>query len=150
MRSDPPAQLAVLLAMTGLTQTDAAALLGVAGRSMRRWIEGAQPPPAVVIERLAALARELDQVADQLVSAINQEESEQAILLVYRRDDDVPAWTGLPTAGCHLAMVRRVVERRPDVQLVSYHPGAYRRWLGCRPDSDQMRAGWAASCLARL
>jgi hypothetical protein len=86
---------------------------------MRHWIEGARLPPAVVIERLAVLARALDQVADQMVSAINEEESEQAVLLVYRRDDDVPTWTGLRTAGCHLALVRRVVERRPDVQLVS-------------------------------
>jgi hypothetical protein len=62
----------------------------------------------------------------------------------------VPAWSDLRTAGCHLALVRRVAERRPDVQLVSYHPGAYRRWRGSRADSEQMRAEWAASCLARL
>ena len=47
-------------------------------------------------------------------------------LAVYRRDQDVPPWTGLPTAGCHLALVRRVVERRADVQLVTYSRGANR------------------------
>jgi hypothetical protein len=55
-----------------------------------------------------------------------------------------------PPADSHLVLVRGVVERRPDVQLVSYHRWAYRRWLGCRPDSEQMRAEWAASSLARL
>ena len=64
MSSDPQALLTVLLAMTGLTQTEAAALVGVSGRTMRRWIEGVRIPPAVAIDRLAALARSLDQVAD--------------------------------------------------------------------------------------
>jgi hypothetical protein len=43
--SDPNALLIVLLATTGLTQTSAAALIGVAGRIMRRWIEGVRIPP---------------------------------------------------------------------------------------------------------
>ena len=59
MSSDPQALLTVLLAMTGLTQTEAAALVGVSGRTMRRWIEGVRIPPAVAIDRLAALARSL-------------------------------------------------------------------------------------------
>jgi WD40 repeat protein len=58
---------------------------------------------------------------------------------------DVPPWTGLRTAGCHLALVRRVAERRPDVQFVSYDRGAYRRWLGSRPDSETLRTVWAAA-----
>ena len=47
MSSDPQALLTVLLAMTGLTQTEAAALVGVAGRTMRRWMEGVRKPPSV-------------------------------------------------------------------------------------------------------
>jgi hypothetical protein len=43
-----------------------------------------------------------------------------AVLLLYRRDRDVPPWTGLRTAGCHLAPVRRVFERRPDIQLITF------------------------------
>jgi predicted transcriptional regulator len=59
MTSDPRALLTVLLARTGLTQTDAAPLLGVSGRTVRRWIEGVRTPPAVAIDRLAALARDV-------------------------------------------------------------------------------------------
>ena len=69
---------------------------------------------------------------DEVVSA-------PATLAVYRRDQDVPPWTRLPTAGCHLALVRRVVERRLDVQLVTFNRSAYCRWLGSRPDSEELR-----------
>jgi hypothetical protein len=49
---DPPARLAVLLATTGLTQLDLARLLPVAGRTVRRWMEGVCKPPAVAFEQL--------------------------------------------------------------------------------------------------
>jgi hypothetical protein len=46
---------------------------------------------------------------------------------------------------CHLALVRRVAERRPDVQFVTYDRHPYRHWLGSRPDTAAMRNAWAAS-----
>jgi hypothetical protein len=107
MTSEPRALLTVLLARTGLTQTDAAPLLGVAGRTVRRWIVGVRTPPAGAIDRLAALARALDQGADLKVRALDEAGSAPAVLLVYRHDQDVPPWTELRTAGCHLALVRR-------------------------------------------
>jgi transcriptional regulator with XRE-family HTH domain len=55
---DPQARLAVLLATTGLTQLDLAKLLGVASRTVRRWMQGVCTPPAVAIKELEALARE--------------------------------------------------------------------------------------------
>ena len=42
---DPQARLAVLLATTGLTQLDLAKLLGVASRTVRRWMQGVCTPP---------------------------------------------------------------------------------------------------------
>src|SRR5436305_10020612 len=63
---------------------------------------------------LQALARELDQAADPTVRAMDEVVSASAALAVYRRDQDVPPWTGLPTAGCHLALARRVVEHQED------------------------------------
>ena len=63
----------------------------------------------------------------------------------YRRDYDVPPSRGLRTVGCHLALVRRVAERRPDVQFVTYDRHRYRHWLGSRPDTAAMRNAWAAS-----
>ena len=59
--------LLVLLAKTGLTQTEAAALLGVANRTVRRWLEGVCAPPAAAIDRLAALALGLDQMASAII-----------------------------------------------------------------------------------
>src|SRR5258708_39767017 len=106
--SDPRALLIVLLAKTGLTQTGAAPILGVSGRTMRRWVEGVRTPPALAIDRLAALARSLDQMANLKVGALDEAGSARAVLLVYRRDNDVPPWTGLRTAGCHLSLIRRV------------------------------------------
>jgi transcriptional regulator with XRE-family HTH domain len=53
---DPQARLAVLLATTGLTQLDLAKLLGVASRTVRRWMQGVCTPPAVAIKELEALA----------------------------------------------------------------------------------------------
>jgi transcriptional regulator with XRE-family HTH domain len=147
MTADPAAALTVLLAMTGLTQTDAAALLGVASRTVRRWMEGDRVPPVTAIDRLEALARDLDKAAASVVRAVGERRSAPAVFVVYRRDEDLPPWTRLRTAGCHLAVIRRIVERRPDVQLVIYRCGAYRRWLGSRPDSKEMRAAWAASRL---
>ena len=97
----------------------------------------------LVLRGIEALARELDQAADATVRAMNEVVSAPAALAVYRRDQDVPPWTGLPTAGCHRALVRRVVGRRPDAQLVTYNRSAYRRWLGSRPDSEELRTAWA-------
>ena len=94
---------------------------------------------------LQALARELDQAADATVRAMDEGVSAPAALAVYRRDQDVPPWTGLPTAGCHRALVRRVVGRRPDAQLVTYNRSAYRRWLGSRPDSEELRTACSAN-----
>jgi transcriptional regulator with XRE-family HTH domain len=59
---DPQARLAVLLATTGLTQLDLARLLRVDGRTVRRWMQGVSPPPAVAIEQLEALAHTLDEI----------------------------------------------------------------------------------------
>jgi hypothetical protein len=68
-----------------------------------------------------------------------------AVLLLYRRDRDVPPWTGLRTAGCHLALVRRVFERRPDIRLITFDRATYRYWLGARTDSEETRTVWATS-----
>ena len=69
---------------------DAAALLGVADRTVRRWMQGMAAPPAEAVSRLEALAPELDQAADATVRAMDEVVSASAALAVYRRDQDVP------------------------------------------------------------
>jgi len=105
MRLDTSAFLAVLLASTGFTQTEAAALLQVDSRTVRRWIEGTRPTPKVAIERLRTWAYALDQTAQGIIMGMGV----PAVQLHYRRDRDVPPWTGSRTVGCHLALVRRVL-----------------------------------------
>jgi hypothetical protein len=73
----------------------------VDGRTVRRWIEGTRPTPAA-IERLRTWAYCLDETAQGIIMGMGV----PAVLLLYRRDRDVPPWTGLRTAGCHLALVR--------------------------------------------
>jgi hypothetical protein len=46
---------------------------------------------------------------------------------------------------CHLALVRRVFERRPDIRLIAFDRATYRYWLGARTDSEETRAVWTAS-----
>jgi hypothetical protein len=108
-------------ASTGLTQAEAAALFQVV-----RWIEGTRPTPKVAIERLRTWAYALDQTAQAIIMRLGV----PAVLPLYRQDRDVPQWTGLRTAGCHLAVVRRVFERRPDIQLITFDRATYRYWLG--------------------
>ena len=96
------------------------------------------------------LLNELRESLQQQTRTLDVPESSPAVLLVYRRDQDVPPWTGLPTAGCHLALVRRVVERRPDVQLVTYNRSTYCCWLGSRPDSEELRTAWAIELKPRF
>jgi hypothetical protein len=103
--------------------------------------EGTRPTPKAAIERLRTWAYTLDETAQGIIIGMRV----PAVLLLYRRDRDVPPWTGLRTAGCHLALVRRVFERRPDIQLITFNRAAYRRWLGARSDSEEMRAAWADS-----
>ena len=91
---DPQARLAVLLATTGLTQLDLAKLLGVASRTVRRWMQGMCTPPAVAIKELEALARTLDEAADSVVRGMGEQGSAAAVLIVYRRDYDVPPSRG--------------------------------------------------------
>jgi transcriptional regulator with XRE-family HTH domain len=141
LRLDTSAFLAVLLASTGFSQTEAAALLQVDGRTVRRWLEGTRPTPKVAIERLRTWAYALDQTAQGIIMGMGV----PTVLLFCRRDRDAPPWTGLRTAGCHLALVRRVFERRPDIQLITFDRVAYRWWLRDRTDSEDMRAAWAAS-----
>ena len=88
------------------------------------------------------LLNELRESLQQQTRTLDVPESSPAVLLVYRRDQDVPPWTGLPTAGCHLALVRRVVERKPDVQVVTFNRSAYRRW-----HPEELRTAWGAARL---
>jgi hypothetical protein len=115
------------------TQAEAAALFQVDGRTVRRWIEGTRPTPQVAIDHLRAWVSSLDQTAQAIIVRLGV----PAVLPLYRQDRDVPPWTGLRTAGCHLAVVRRVFDRRPDIQLIAFDGVAYRGW--CRDRTDAGR-----------
>jgi hypothetical protein len=54
-------------------------------------MEGVATPPAQAFSRLEALARELDQAADVVVRGMGEAGAAPTTLVVYRRDQDVPA-----------------------------------------------------------
>jgi hypothetical protein len=62
-----------------------------------------------------ALAHTLDEDADFVVHRMGEQGSVPAAFLVYRHDQDLPPSRGLRTVGYHLALARRVGERRPDI-----------------------------------
>jgi len=70
VRPDASAFLAVLLASTGLTRADAAAMLQVDVRTVRRWLAGTRPTPKVAVERLRAWAYCLDETAQRIIKAM--------------------------------------------------------------------------------
>jgi hypothetical protein len=59
-------------------------------------MEGACTPPAVAIKELEMLAHTLDEAADFVVRAMGEQGSAAAVLVVYRRDYDVPPRTLSP------------------------------------------------------
>jgi hypothetical protein len=63
------------------TQAEAAALLQVDGRTVRRWLEGTRPTPKVAVERLRTWAYALDQTAQAIIMGMGV----PAVLLLYRR-----------------------------------------------------------------
>ena len=105
--------------------------------------------PSVGLPPTEALARELDQAADATVRAMNEVGSAPAALALYRRDEDVPPSTGLPTPGCHLALVRRVVERRPMCSWSLIVAAPIGR-LGSRLDSEELRTAWVIQLKPRF
>src|SRR5262249_43171379 len=64
-----------------------------------------------VSDRLKALARALTNEVNGTLQAMDRVRSAPLVLLIYRRDEDVPHWTGLSTAGFHRVLAARVAER---------------------------------------
>lgn len=143
--TDRRALLALLLSSTGLSQTEAARYLHVEDRTVRRWLNGDRETPEDAIADLALLSAKLDRDAEQEIKLLDEQpKSERVRLLIYRRDDDLPGWTGLPTASCYLAMMRRIFAARPErVTAVAFEREAYRRWLNGRKDTQAMRDTFA-------
>jgi hypothetical protein len=81
-----PLLLLLICGLDRLTQTEAAALLQVDGRTVRRLLEGTRPTPNVVIGHFHGLVDALDQTAQ----AITLKMGVPGLLLVYRQDRDVP------------------------------------------------------------
>jgi hypothetical protein len=175
------------------TQTEAAALVGVASRTVRRWMEGVRKPrlPSTGSRRSpgprvrwrtrwsARWGRQAPllpsswytaetgtchpgpgsgrQVATCPGPSCRRASTRRAVRLLRPRCLSplarIPSrfrnpQNRLGSRSCGedgLALVRRVAERRPGVQLVAYDRAAYRRWLESRPDSDVLRTVWTAS-----
>jgi hypothetical protein len=112
---------------------------------------------AVAIKELEMLAHTLDEDADFVVRAMGEQGSGAAVLVVYRRDSDVPPSRGLRTVGYHLALVRHATgpadgrrplwpRRRPS------RTRAERIWSGSswrRGNGDKANANYCLHALDR-
>ena len=135
----------------GLSLQEAAKLIGLPGNAIGR--ETRRRPYASLqsgAERLAALAREVDKwvVAeiDRLRRAAGDRPPGEIRLLIYRRDEDIPAWTELRLASVHRVAMAKIAAAFPDrpTALIVFESNVYFDWLQGRDDTPEARKNWAA------
>ena len=146
----------------GLSQQHAADVSGVNRRTVERWERG---EIALYDDRLAVL-EELwwqfqDAIDNNIEAALSLALDPDAagvaiVLLIYANDRDYIDSHGhsgaFPTAKMHRVMVAHVMDALTDagcsVELVTFDPASYYRWLAARDDSPAMRSQWAAESLS--
>lgn len=123
MTFDPtPGALRVILNRCGLSQSEAAAWLGVEVRTVGRWVQGALTPSGAPYRpsaerwaRLLDLCARQDRAADEAVALIARKRwggiAPSVIVLRMAADDADAKRLGWPTRSAHVALLRRVAER---------------------------------------
>lgn len=147
------ATLKGLIDYLGLSQQEAAQLLGINHTTLSRKLAGVAGYEAREneIATLASLAAAVDDMVERGAESIRaiarrQPETPDAIsLLIYRHDCDLAPWTGLPFASVHAKAVARVARMaEPHARLVVFDRDKYIAFLGDGIDNPSARADWAA------
>ncbi len=151
--SDPRAALLALIKYLGLSQREAASIIGIGEAALSRKLKGAERYDIREkdIETLRHLADVVDMIVDQACNhitefkrqAATQNADTEVTLLVYRKDVDLPTWADLPFASVHMQAMSRVA-RQCGAELVMFYADEYTSWLCGRPDTQDARADWAA------
>ena len=115
--SPSPAEVRLMLARCGMSQTDAADYVGKDARVVRRWISGEYDIPA---RQDRAAAEALDLIGQQR----HQLGETRTMTLPMARTDEDAERLGWPCVGAHVAVIRRIVERAPEgLRVVPVYPG---------------------------
>lgn len=160
-----------LISYLGMSQREAAAFVGISEEALSRKLAGKErydirEGEVAALEQLADLIdqmveRGIEQIRALIKGGPPEREwgmFEPVRLLVYRRDEDMAPWTGLPFASVHRAAMARVERglRRPKsgplddapgkgrAYLVMFDPESYKRFSEGRQDTQELRSEWAA------
>lgn len=123
-----PAEVKLLLARCGLSQTDAAAYLDREARLVRRWLDGSYPVPTEHWARLLDLCARQDRAAEETLALVREQAKQHGapreVTIRLSRSQDGAAELGWPCIGAHLAVIRRVAEWAPKAITVrAVYPG---------------------------
>lgn len=102
-----------LLAACGLSQTEAAAFLGVRIDSLKSWSSGRREAPAGVWGALWDLAEKQQKAAENGFDAWDEVGQPDQLEFGLASDDAEAKSLGWPCVGAHLAVVRRLFELIP-------------------------------------
>lgn len=148
----------------GLNVDTCCRLFAVADRTVRRWDTGRLPVPEGVARQLLQLDASFDEGAAQSVSMLDHllEETPvppgiepQLTLVRYRTDADLARYhpdlgrLGTLSHGMIIDRAARLIRARYGwaPRIVWLDPESYDAWRGRRPDSEALRAAWAAEHL---
>lgn len=152
-------RLQTLITQLGLTQREAASIIGVSHEALSRKLAGKDRYEVreEEIEALSRLKADVDRMVVQsvhhLASALANEPPENdewwpIRLLIYRDDADLPATSGLPFASVHRVAVSRIAEHealRGRAVAIMFDRDQYTDFLAGRRDTPDLRGEWAAS-----
>ena len=155
-----------LIAHLGISQAEAAKIIGIDVTTLSRKLAGAERYEVrdKDLEALQALAGQIDQFVERAIEFTTRQMAEAEPetpsdfsagfagakiygLSVYRKDEDVPPWVGGLASVHRMAMTRLAAALRKseiDARLIAFDPVKYKAWLGSRSDDRQAREEWVA------
>lgn len=145
-------KLQALIDYTGLSNQEAASIVGISHESLSRKLAG-KPRYDVREDELIALtavANWQDAQVKAILSRIAQltaqhgEAPEEICMVQYRRSDDMLDPSGPPASAQRMIVARLAREAGECVVPVSFDPVDYHGWRGARIDTHALRAEWAA------
>ncbi len=113
---------ASILAACGLSQSEAAELLGVRLDTVKSWSSGRRTVSPGALSELLALARRQDRAAAEAAEAWRQAGRPERVEVGVAADDHEARSLGWPSVGAHLAVARRLWELIGDQATVVVGP----------------------------
>lgn len=168
MADHDPGELHGLIALLGLSQAEAAQIIGISHTTLSRKL-AAEPRYEVRdtdVAPLQSFATAINAMIDRATTLVRKalaqppeppqfpvaedwaNAPDRIALLVYRKDEDVPPEIGIPFASAHRTAMARIaheLKNDADVRLIAFNRAVYDNWRGSRPDTTDMRGSWARS-----